>query len=113
MPPPSANSLILVTGGNGFIGAWVIRTLLDRGYAVRAALRSLDRASSLEEVFGSHVAQGQLEFVVVEDLTKEGAYDAALSGVTGVLHLASPVGARNAASPEGESTRAALCEVRP
>ncbi|KAJ4473047.1 hypothetical protein J3R30DRAFT_3514321 [Lentinula aciculospora] len=28
-------SKVLVTGANGYIAAWVVRTLLEKGYAVR------------------------------------------------------------------------------
>ena len=33
---------VLVTGGSGFIGSWCVIGLLQRGYAVRATVRSLD-----------------------------------------------------------------------
>ena len=33
----------------------------------------------------------KLEFFVVHDLSKEGAYDAALKGVTHIIHVAAPI----------------------
>ncbi|HEX3935576.1 MAG TPA: NAD-dependent epimerase/dehydratase family protein, partial [Puia sp.] len=33
---PITKRTVLVTGGTGFLGAYIIRELLDKGYAVRA-----------------------------------------------------------------------------
>lgn len=37
MPSISAPAKILVTGGSGLIGAWVVKDLLARGFSVLAA----------------------------------------------------------------------------
>jgi cinnamoyl-CoA reductase len=33
-------SAVCVTGAGGFIGSWLVKELLRRGYAVRAAVRN-------------------------------------------------------------------------
>lgn len=38
---------ILVTGGTGFLAGWVIRYLLEDGYAVRATVRSLKKSQKV------------------------------------------------------------------
>ena len=62
----SPTSKVLVTGPNGYIGLWVVKTLLDRGHTVRAAVRSETRANELKTLFPS--AADKLEFAIVEDM---------------------------------------------
>ena len=72
---------ILVTGGGGFVGGYVIERLLARGYAVRSIGRS---------------SQPQLEAqgveVVCGDLTDVAAVSAACEGVDAVFHVAARAG---------------------
>ena len=58
-------------GGSGFIGSWVIRTLLDRQYTVRAAVRSPAKGESLCKIFGDSLEN--FEYVVVPDIRAVGA----------------------------------------
>ncbi|EIW83698.1 D-lactaldehyde dehydrogenase [Coniophora puteana RWD-64-598 SS2] len=90
MPAINANeqNLILVTGANGFIAAWTVRILLERGYAVRGAVRSSAKGKHLQETFRSYGEKFELAFV--EDITKDGAFDEAVKDVDGVIHTASP-----------------------
>ncbi|KAI0342089.1 NAD-P-binding protein [Trametopsis cervina] len=86
---PAVNSgKVLVTGANGFIAAWVVKTLLDEGYAVRGTARSESKGAHLKEIFKEY--GDKFEFVVVEDITREGAFDDAVKGVDAIEHTASP-----------------------
>ena len=72
---------ILVTGGGGFVGGYIIERLLARGYTVRSIGRS---------------PQPQLEAqgvdVVCGDLTDASALSAACEGVSAVFHVAARAG---------------------
>jgi len=88
MPTVSTNNKVLVTGSNGYIAAWVVRRFLESGYAVRGTVRSADKAKFLHDLFKSY--GDKFESVVVEDITKEGAFDEAIKGVDAIAHTASP-----------------------
>ncbi|KAI0926024.1 hypothetical protein AcW1_008303 [Taiwanofungus camphoratus] len=79
---------VLVTGANGYIAIWVVRSLLEQGYAVRGTVRSESKAAHLRESFASY--GDKLEVVVVDDITKEGAFDEVVKGIDAIEHTASP-----------------------
>lgn len=71
MPAISVPGKILITGANGFIGLWVIRLLLQRGYFVRAAVRSADKGKNLMKTITAKVPEQaqNVEYIVVPDIT--------------------------------------------
>jgi nucleoside-diphosphate-sugar epimerase len=82
---------VLVTGGSGFLGLHTILQLLERGYRVRATVRSLTREP---EVRATIAAAGvdpadRLSFVAADLLSDDG-WAAAVDGAEYVLHVASP-----------------------
>lgn len=68
MPVVPLGSTILVTGANGYIAAWIVRTLLDKGYIVKGTVRSEDKGKRLQEIFEKY--GDKFKFVVVPDITK-------------------------------------------
>ncbi|KAF8900240.1 D-lactaldehyde dehydrogenase [Gymnopilus junonius] len=85
---PTGRTRVLVTGGNGYIALWVVRTLLEQGYVIRAIVRSLEKGQHMQELFRSY--GDKLQLFVVEDLSKDGAFDEAVKGVDAIEHIASP-----------------------
>lgn len=73
---------IVVTGGNGFIGRVLCRTLTEAGLKVRAAVRRIDQGS---------VLTGLCDTAEVGDIGAATDWTAALSGVDAVVHLAARV----------------------
>ncbi|KAI0631872.1 NAD-P-binding protein [Trametes polyzona] len=93
MPILSPPAKILVTGANGFVGLWIVRTLLERGYAVRGAVRSEEKARKLAELIETKHPEltSAFESVVMPDITSEKAVESQLEGVQGIIHTATPV----------------------
>ncbi|KAJ9640951.1 hypothetical protein H2199_005619 [Coniosporium tulheliwenetii] len=87
--PPKTWLLILVTGANGLIAGHVADQFLAAGYKVRGTARDVQKSKWLAELFDSKYGSGKFELVAVEDMTAEGAFDEAVKGVSGVVHLAS------------------------
>ncbi|KAH6616095.1 hypothetical protein B0J18DRAFT_296168 [Chaetomium sp. MPI-SDFR-AT-0129] len=84
--------LIFITGATGQVGSATLFQLLSQGYRVRAAVRS---ESKKDLLLGNNICRakhqsGRLQFVVVPDITAEGAYDEAMIGARAVIHCASP-----------------------
>ncbi|MFV1991149.1 MAG: NAD-dependent epimerase/dehydratase family protein, partial [Acidimicrobiales bacterium] len=90
-----ADTTVLVTGATGFIANHCILQLLDAGYQVRGTARSKNRATELERALKTHLADPDASLarfeVVAADLTKDDGWEAAVTGCTYVLHVASPV----------------------
>jgi dihydroflavonol-4-reductase len=84
---------ILLTGISGFIAKHVALLALQRGMAVRGTLRSASRADEVRAALRPHLpdpaALDRLGFVTA-DLGKDTGWDAAMEGVTDVIHTASP-----------------------
>jgi nucleoside-diphosphate-sugar epimerase len=70
MPAIAPQSKVLVTGASGYIAAWVVKTLLERGFRVRGTVRSSAKGEYLANLFKAH--GDRFEYVIVEDIAKVG-----------------------------------------
>lgn len=80
---------VLVTGISGFIAKHCALNLLGAGYRVRGTVRNLAKAEPVRATLAAHADVGRLDFVEADLLADDG-WDAAMRGVDGVIHLASP-----------------------
>jgi nucleoside-diphosphate-sugar epimerase len=80
---------VLVTGATGYIGNHVVEELVAAGYHVRGTSRNASKAQFLVDYIEKKYGKGHLEIVDVPDMIDEHAYDEAVKGVSGIVHLAS------------------------
>lgn len=81
---------VLVTGASGYIGSWVVKYLLEKGYNVRATVRNKSRVEKYQHLLDiSNITSGNLE-IFEADLTKDGSFDQAATGADAIIHVASP-----------------------
>ena len=76
---------VLVTGGTGFIGAYIIKELVEKGYAVRAI-----RRSNKLPFFISREILNKVEWVT-SDVLDVISLNEAMNGVDAVIHSAALV----------------------
>ncbi|THU84023.1 D-lactaldehyde dehydrogenase [Dendrothele bispora CBS 962.96] len=88
MPTVPVGGKVLVSGANGYIAAWLVRTLLQQGYIVRGTVRSEEKAGFLRNLFKDYGEK--FEVFIVSDITADGAFDEAVKGMDAIEHTASP-----------------------
>jgi nucleoside-diphosphate-sugar epimerase len=81
--------IVLVTGVSGYIGGHVAEELVAAGYKVRGTSRTSAKVQYLVDHSNEKFGPGKIEIFEVPDMIKADAYDAAVVGVSGVVHLAS------------------------
>lgn len=97
---------VCVTGANGFIGSWLVRTLLDHGYTtIHASIFPGSDASHLLSLPGA----SSVNLVVYEaNLLDADALSRAVEGCLGVFHVASPCTLEDPVDPQKELVEPAV-----
>jgi len=85
------DSLVVVTGANGFIGSHVVDQLLRSGFRVRGTVRNLERGAWVEAFATKSYGEGRFELAQVSDMAAPGAFDKAVKDAAGLVHTATPV----------------------
>jgi dihydroflavonol-4-reductase len=91
---------VLVTGGSGYLAAWCIIGLLERGYRVRTTVRNPARERDVHAAVESQTGPGQHLTVHAADLTSDEHWGHAIEGCDYVLHVASPFPSKQPKDPD-------------
>lgn len=81
----SRGSTVLVTGANGFIASHVVEVLLELGFNVKGTIR--EEKGWLDQMFEEKYGKSRYESVIVPRIDNQGAFDVALRGVAGFIHI--------------------------
>ncbi|KAI4354887.1 hypothetical protein L6164_003712 [Bauhinia variegata] len=82
---------VCVTGGTGFLGSWIIKTLLEHGYFVNTTVRS-DPECKRDLSFLTNLPGASQKLQIFRaDLRNPDSFCAAIEGCIGVFHVASPM----------------------
>ncbi|KAL4384700.1 hypothetical protein GQ457_15G008860 [Hibiscus cannabinus] len=78
-----------VTGGSGYLGSWLVKKLLGKGYTVHATLRNLDDKSKVG--FLKSLPGADTKLVLFQaDIYNPGDFEHAIKGCEFVFHVATP-----------------------
>lgn len=88
--PFDTRAPVLVTGATGYVAGWLVKTLLEAGITVHAAVRDPDNQAKTQHLRElAEAAPGSLRFFRA-DLLESGSYAEAMAGCRIVFHTASP-----------------------
>lgn len=73
-------SLVLVTGGNGYIGSHIVDQALKAGFNVRVTVREAQKADWLREYVEQTYGSNRLEVAVVPDMAADRAFKESVKG---------------------------------
>ena len=91
---------VVVTGSAGFIGSHIVRTLVRRGYEVRACVRDPSNLANTAHLSAiGREGPGSVRLYAC-DMTVPGAYDEAFRGAQGVFHAAAEMGNLEGSTPQ-------------
>ncbi|CAI8612997.1 unnamed protein product [Vicia faba] len=82
---------VCVTGGTGFLGSWIIKSLLENGYYVNTTIRpDPDGKRDISFLTNLPDATERLHFFNA-DLSNPESFSTAVEGCIGIFHTASPI----------------------
>jgi nucleoside-diphosphate-sugar epimerase len=79
-PAIPKDSIVLVTGVNGYIGSHLADQLMEAGYRVRGTTRNISKVQGLKVLWEKKFGKDRFEMVTVADMSHDGAFDEAVKG---------------------------------
>ncbi|PPD97252.1 hypothetical protein GOBAR_DD05724 [Gossypium barbadense] len=106
-----ASTKVCVTGGAGYIGSWLVKKLLEKGYTVHATLRNLD--DQLKVGLLKSLPGADTRLVLFQaDIYKPYEFRYAIQGCEFVFHVATPQQTAGSSHSSQEIVEAAISGVR-
>jgi nucleoside-diphosphate-sugar epimerase len=87
-PRLSKGSLVLITGVTGYIGSHIADQALALGYKVRGAVRSVEKAAWLQDLFDKRYGPDSFTTALLSDALDTAAVENAVKGVNGIIDVA-------------------------
>ncbi|XP_039022823.1 putative anthocyanidin reductase isoform X1 [Hibiscus syriacus] len=110
MEKQATSKVCCVTGGSGYLGSWLVKKLLEKGYTVHATLRNLDDKSKVG--FLNSLPGAATKLVLFQaDIYNPDEFKHAIQGCEFVFHVATPMQTTDTQSSQ-EIIEAAISGVR-
>ena len=112
MTPPHPPGPALVTGGNGYVASWLVKRLLEHGFAVHATVRDPhDPRKTAHLTALAHDCPGTLSLFRA-DLLDPASFDHPMADCSLVFHTASPLIVRDVEDPQRDLIEPATAGTR-
>ncbi|CAK7335694.1 unnamed protein product [Dovyalis caffra] len=102
---------VCVTGGSGYVGSWLVKNLLEKGYTIHATLRNLEDKSKVGLLKSLPNADTNL-VLFQADIYNPDEFDDAIQGCEFVFHVATPMQHYPESSQYKDVVEAAVAGVR-